>query len=54
MFTESLHSNGRGADRIENTVFLLLLLLFGSWVFIEQLLSNAFSKFQYHLYTGYA
>jgi hypothetical protein len=44
VFTESLHDNGHGTDRIENTVFLLLLQLFGRMVFIELLLSNALSK----------
>jgi hypothetical protein len=39
-FLKALHSKDRGADRIENTVLLLLLFLFCSCVFIEPLLSN--------------
>jgi hypothetical protein len=36
-----LHSNGRGADRMQNTFFVLLLLLF---VFKELLPGNALIK----------
>jgi hypothetical protein len=48
VFTESLHSNSCGADRIGKHSFpasLLLLLLFGRCVIIGPLLSNALSKF---------